>query len=101
MKKIFRIFTLATLVLVSPVAVMADELFDGIENETAAITLSVTRSSIHVCGANGKVLNVYDVAGKLVTSVSIDGADKTVAVDLQRGCYIIKIGNFVRKVSVN
>ncbi len=101
MKKGLKIISLAALLLGSPIAMMAEELCDGPESEVTPITLSVSGSNVHVCGANGLVLNIYNLAGVKVASYRLDSADKTIETGLSRGCYIFKVGNLVRKVSVN
>ena len=67
-----------------------------IENRPAVETaISVEGQSVHVVGANGQVLDVYNIA-----SVKVEGMDKRLDLNLQKGCYILKIGKVVRKVSV-
>ena len=47
------------------------------------------------------VIEVYNLAGIRVASYKIDSADKTFDFSsFQKGCYILKIGNTVRKVSL-
>ncbi len=64
------------------------------------ISISVTGSNIHITGANGQTLFVYNVAGVCVASFKIEGADKHYELNLQKGCYILKVGNTVRKISL-
>lgn len=51
-------------------------------------------------GANGEMLYVYNVAGVRVKSVKVDGDDKRFEMNLPKGCYILKVGKTVRKVSI-
>lgn len=64
------------------------------------VNISVTGSNIHITGANGKILFVYNVTGVCVASFKIEGADKHYELNLQKGCYILKVGNIVRKISL-
>lgn len=99
MSKALRIILLLALIVVSPVVVAAEELFDGVEQEVTAVTLSVNGKRVRVCGANGQILNIYNLAGVRVASYRIEGNDKTFEVNLSKGCYILKVDKVVRKVS--
>ena len=71
-----------------------------IDNDFDAPTISISESTLRVTGANGQVLYIYNVAGVCVQSVKIDGHDKKIELNLPKGCYIIKVGKVVRKVSI-
>ena len=94
--------TLAGLLLTSiPVTAMAEPSVEIIENDFQNVTITVEESSvIHVTGANGEMLYVYNVAGVRVKSVKVDGDDKRFEMNLPKGCYILKVGKTVRKVSI-
>lgn len=71
------------------------------EQQEVAVTIVVTESTIHIKNASQKTLEVYDLAGVKVATHKIDSDNKTiVANDLQKGCYILKIGKTVRKVYI-
>lgn len=93
--------TLAGLLLTGiPVAAMAEPSVEIIENDFQNVTITVEESVIHVTGANGEMLYVYNVAGVRVKSVKVDGDDKHFDLNLPKGCYILKVGKTVRKVSI-
>lgn len=93
--------TLAGLLLTGiPVAAMAEPSVEIIENDFQNVTITVEESVIHVTGANGEMLYVYNVAGVRVKSVKVDGDDKRFDLNLPKGCYILKVGKTVRKVSI-
>ncbi len=72
-----------------------------VDNETQTITISISNESVlRVTGASGQTLYIYNVTGVRVMSVKVDGADKTYNLNLQKGCYIVKVGKTVRKISV-
>lgn len=71
-----------------------------IDEEVNPITISVNGAQVHVTNAAGKVLEIYNLAGVRVASYKIDSDDKTVNVNLNKGCYIIKVDKVVRKVSI-
>lgn len=71
-----------------------------IEQENLPVTISLTETTLHVAGANGQVLQVYNVAGVRVMSVKVEGQDKKIELNLPKGCYIVKVGKMVRKISI-
>ena len=71
---------------------------EGIETEIGAITMTVTGSQIRVTNASGQTLEIYNLTGVRVATVRIDSDDKTLNINLPKGCYMIKIGKVVRKV---
>lgn len=89
----FLVFPLG---LVSIAAETAVEINDFGEDE---IAISIHNNIIHVTGANGQMMYVYNVAGIRVAAIKVEGNDKQYSLNLARGCYIIKIGKTVRKVS--
>ncbi|MBQ0020932.1 MAG: T9SS type A sorting domain-containing protein [Bacteroidales bacterium] len=100
MRKLLKVLSLSVLMMGAPIMVMAEEMFDGPEAETVEATLSVNGRTVRVCGANGSVLNIYNVAGVVVASYRIDSNDKTIETSLSKGPYIFKVGKIVRKVSI-
>lgn len=79
---------------------VAGELLDGQEMEATSVMVRVKGNRVKVSGACGDMLAVYNLAGVCVGTFPIDNADKTIEIVLSRGCYILKVGNVVRKVSV-
>lgn len=64
------------------------------------INITVNQSTLHVTGAAGMVLEVVSLTGKPVASVKIESPAQRVELNIPRGCYILKIGKVVRKVSI-
>ena len=71
---------------------------DIAEGELQQPVITVAGNTIHVTHAAGQKLEIFDVAGVCVATLRIDSDDKTI--NLNKGCYIIKVGKVVRKVSV-
>lgn len=71
-----------------------------IEQESQRITVSVSGSVLRVSGADGEVLHIYNVTGVRVMSIKVDGYEKSYALNLPKGCYIVKIGKTVRKITI-
>ena len=80
--------------------VHASNAVEILENEPQGITINVRESVVQIVGANGETLHVYNVAGVRIKSIKIDGDDKRFELNLPKGCYILKVGKTVRKISV-
>ena len=79
--------------------VFADD-HDGVETEVGGIAIALNGSQLRVANANGQTLEIYNLAGVRVTTVRIDSEEKTLNLNLKKGCYMLKIGKFVRKISI-
>lgn len=71
-----------------------------IENDFSNVTISVSENILHVTGAAGQVLQLYNVAGVCVMTFKIEGSDKRYDLNLPKGFYIVKVGKVVRKVAI-
>ncbi len=101
MMKRILIISLAAL-LMGNVSVMAEKSnsIEIVDNDFQNISISVNESTLRVVGASGQVLYIYNVAGVRVMSIKVEGADKRYELNLPKGCYIIKVGKTVRKISI-
>lgn len=101
MKKIFAILFVSMLTFGYAAHANASQSIEVIEICDDAISVTVKGSVLHVNGASGKMLYVYNVAGVMVKSVRIEGESKQINLNLPKGCYIVKVGDTVRKVSIS
>ena len=99
MKKIF-IITLTFAMAFAPVSMLAQVERESIEMSVSGISLSIAGGNVHIEGAQGEVMEVFNLTGAKVTTIRIDSNDKTFALNLAKGCYLIKVGKIVRKISV-
>ncbi len=60
----------------------------------------VNGNVLRIEGANGKILEIYNVAGVRIKTVRIEGAECLQELNQTKGCYIVKIGKTVRKISI-
>ena len=91
-----------SLMAVLPQRMSAAANIEIIDNDFQQITVTVTSAGVlHVTGANGLVLQVYNVLGVRVASIKVEGNDKRIDLPLKSGYYIVKVGNVVRKISIN
>ncbi len=74
----------------------------GIEQiaEFNDINIYFEQNNLRVTGGEGLKLQIFNVTGVLVVSQNIDSTDKRFGLDLPRGCYIVKVGKLVKKISV-
>ncbi|MBR2250356.1 MAG: T9SS type A sorting domain-containing protein [Prevotella sp.] len=100
MKKILAIAFASLLAFGVPTVSFANVAIEIIEQEFQNVTISVNQSVVRVSGANGQVMHVYNVAGVRLMTIRIEGNDKSFELNLPKGCYIVKIGKTVRKISI-
>ncbi len=99
MKK-FYITALSILLLgTSPFAAYAqtDEEVESVLND---VTLVMREGKVHVTNAEGKYLEIYNITGVRVAMIHIDSNEKQINLNLSRGCYILKVGKVVRKITI-
>ncbi|MGN0068322.1 MAG: T9SS type A sorting domain-containing protein [Prevotella sp.] len=99
-KQILTLAFTAALCFGTPVSANAAHAIEIIDNDFQGIEISVTDSRVHISGANGQVLYIYNVAGVCVMQVKVDGHEKTYDLSLPKGCYILKVGKVTRKISI-
>lgn len=102
MKYLLTLSMTALLAFCMPCSAKANVAIEIIENEmlSSNVAITIEGTSVRVSGAAGQTLYVYNVAGVRVHSVKVDGADKRFDLNLQKGCYILKVGKTVRKISL-
>ena len=100
-KKHFIICILFFAVLV-PIAAENISVASGnnIEQTETTPKYYVNGQNVRIQNGNGKTLEVYNILGIRILSFRIDSEDKTLNLNLQKGVYILKLGKFVRKVSL-
>lgn len=101
LKYILSIIFTILLVVGNPVSVMSATVIDMIETDIQNISISVSGTTVKVSGAMGMTLSVYNVTGVRIKSIKVDGSDKQFELDLPKGCYILKVGKMVRKISIS
>lgn len=71
------------------------------ETEQNNIILTVEGSIVHIQNINTKTpLEIYNILGVKINSTIIDSTDKTITLNLPKGCYILKIQDVVRKIAI-
>lgn len=102
-KTLLSIITLAALLLGTPAAMHAStNAVEMIDLDQQDITLTYNGGIMHITGANGLEVKVYNLAGIAVKTFKVDGQDKRINLPLADGVYIIKVGpSYTRKITVN
>lgn len=89
------------LTMAVPVATSASEMYaPELAVEQAEPVLTVQNSTVTVTGAAGQTLEVVSLTGKSLLTVRIDSPSQRIDLNVPKGCYIIKVGKVVRKVSI-
>ena len=65
------------------------------------ITISINGQTVTINGAQGQTLEVISLTGRKLMTVRIDSPAQRIELNVPKGCYILKIGKFVRKVSLH
>ena len=97
------IFSFVLISLLSvPVSVNAMETTSNAEEQIdeLSINISVSQSTLYVTGASGMTLEVVSLTGRCITVVKIESPAQRVELNIPKGCYILKVGKVVRKVSI-
>ena len=68
-------------------------------DETAP-TIQVDKNAVTVHNGSGMVLEVVSLTGRAVASYKIEGNAQRIELNLSKGCYILKVGKTVRKVTL-
>ena len=76
---------------------MAPEVTAQVENK---ITIEVKGNSIIVSGAQGMELEVISLTGRKLMTYAIESPVQRVDINLTKGCYIVKVGDTARKISI-
>lgn len=98
--QILKITLAAVFLLGMPATINAESSVEMIDIDYEEVTISISESVLHVTGASGLFLQIYNVAGVRVMNVKVDGADKRYDLNLPKGCYIVKVGKTVRKIAI-
>ena len=100
MKKYYLSFVLAATLTSAPAWASEEIEAEPIEAEMTTVSIAISGTQIHISGAAGQTLEIFNVAGVRVATIKIDSDEKTLNLNLGKGCYILKVGKVVRKISI-
>ena len=69
--------------------------------QESEVTISFSQGAIYVSGGEGMTLEVVSLTGKKVLEQQIDSPSPKFELNIPKGCYIVKVGKVVRKVSIH
>lgn len=101
-KEVLICLLTAAMMLALPVATVAVTVAPGIEQLTDDdVNITINAQTVTVTGAQGQTLEVVSLTGRCIMSVKIESPSQKVELNIPKGCYILKVGKVVRKVSVH
>jgi biopolymer transport protein ExbD len=102
MQKRLLIFALTLpLMTMAPVVAFASSLeAPAAEQGEEQITIQIDQQTVSITGAQGQTLEVVSLTGKVVKTIAIDSPAQRIELNIPKGCYILKVGKVVRKVSI-
>lgn len=68
--------------------------------EERAPTINVDGNIVSIQGASGMTLEVVSLTGRAVAQYKIESPAQRLELNLPKGCYILKVGKVVRKITV-
>lgn len=106
MKKfLFLFITVLTIAFSSPVmastSVMNSYAAGVLDFQDMEVTISFSQGIIYVSGGEGMILEIVSLTGKKVMEQQIDSPSQKFELNIPKGCYIVKVGKVVRKVSIH
>ena len=103
MTKRLLIFSfIVTLTLMAPQALHANDAVSPALEQTIDedIVISISGQTVTISGAQGQTLEVISLTGRRIMSAKIESPAQRIDLNVPKGCYILKIGKVVRKVTV-
>lgn len=84
-----------------PTVVTASEFcLMGVEEFDDHVRVAVEQQVVTVSGAQGETLEVVSLTGRRMMTVKIETPTQRIELNIPKGCYILKVGNVVRKITV-
>ena len=102
MKRLLIFSFIATLTLMAPQAMYASEAEMPALEQTIDedINITISGQTVTISGAQGQTLEVISLTGRRVMAAKIESPAQRIDLNVPKGCYILKIGKVVRKVTV-
>ncbi len=69
--------------------------------EAQEINVTVSGRTLRVTGAARMTMKIYYVTGTQAASYVIESEDQLVSTELVKGIYVVKVGKFVRKLTIS
>ena len=66
----------------------------------AEVSVTYTQGYLYVNDSEGKTLEIVSLTGRKVMEEQINSPAQKIELSIPKGCYIVKVGSVVRKISV-
>ena len=102
-RRIFIISLLTALTCFMPISVSATPAyFAGVMemSQDQDVNITYSEGTLFVTGCEGQTLEIVSLTGKKIMDVKIESPAQKIELNIPKGCYIVKVGKVVRKVSV-
>lgn len=99
-KTILNILLATAMVMGASTTMHADPIVEVNSIDFNHVGVTYSNGVLHVTGATGLVVSVYNIVGQKVYECKLDSNDKRIELSLPSNCYIVKVGSMARKISV-
>lgn len=99
-RKLLYILFASAMLMGSNFKAAADPIIEVNAIDFNQIGISYYNGVLHITGAAGLSVSVYNIVGQKVYEGRIDSSDKRIELNLPANCYIVKVGSVARKISV-
>lgn len=99
-KTILNILLATAMVMGASTTMHADPIVEVNSIDFNHVGVTYSNGVLHVMGAAGLVVSVYNIVGQKVYECKLDSNDKRIELSLPSNCYIVKVGSMARKISV-
>lgn len=82
-------------------SVLKEYAFGIMEFQDSEVTISYSQGSVYVSGGEGMTIEVISLTGNKVFEQQIESPSQKFELNIPKGCYIVKVGKVVRKVSIH
>lgn len=87
---------------VLPGQMLAVEALPAVQEQVdEPVSIGIEGQTVTVSGAQGKTLQIVSLTGNVVKTIVIESPSQRIELNIPKGCYILKVGKVVRKVSVH
>lgn len=100
--RMFSVIWVVLLFLGVPATMKASQAsIEMADRELQDITVKYHAGVLHLTGANGMMVTIFNIAGMAIKSFRVEGQDKRISLTLTDGIYLVKIGNVTtRKILI-
>jgi len=99
-RKLLYILFASAMLMGSNFKAAADPIIEVNAIDFNQVGISYYNGVLHITGAAGLSVSVYNIVGQKVYEGRIDSSDKRIELNLPANCYIVKVGSVARKISV-